>query len=64
MSWWLGGIDLKRLATSVVLAGRDNEFDNADMRAATLKALSGYREAMAKFGDANCNKAFLLRILS
>jgi uncharacterized protein (DUF2252 family) len=44
--------DLKRLATSVVLAGRDNEFDDADIRPATLRSVSGYRKAMAQFSAA------------
>ena len=44
--------DLKRLATSVVLAGRDNEFDDSDIRTATLGSLAGYRRAMADFGGA------------
>jgi uncharacterized protein (DUF2252 family) len=41
--------DLKRLAASFVLAGRDNEFDDADTREATSTAVAGYQNAMAKF---------------
>ena len=41
--------DLKRLAASFVLAGRDNEFDDSDTREATKAAVAGYQQAMAKF---------------
>jgi uncharacterized protein (DUF2252 family) len=44
--------DLKRLAASVVLAGRDNEFDDEDIRTATLQSIAGYRQAMARFAEA------------
>ena len=44
--------DLKRLAASVVLAGRDNGFDRSDIKPATLQSVAGYREAMAKFAEA------------
>ena len=41
--------DLKRLAASFVLAGRDNEYDDSDTREATNAAVAGYQNAMAKF---------------
>jgi uncharacterized protein (DUF2252 family) len=41
--------DLKRLAASFVLAGRDNGFGKKNIRAVTEQSVSGYREAMAKF---------------
>ncbi|MGI9644921.1 MAG: DUF2252 domain-containing protein [Ilumatobacteraceae bacterium] len=41
--------DLKRLATSFVLAGRDNGFDKKAITAVTTKSAAGYRQAMAKF---------------
>jgi uncharacterized protein (DUF2252 family) len=41
--------DLKRLAASFVLAGRDNEFDDADTREMTGNAVLGYQNAMARF---------------
>jgi uncharacterized protein (DUF2252 family) len=41
--------DLKRLATSFVLAGRDNRLDKATIRSVTAQSVSGYRQAMAKF---------------
>jgi uncharacterized protein (DUF2252 family) len=44
--------DLKRLATSCVLAGRDNGFDDEDIRAITMKSVEGYRQGMARFAAA------------
>jgi len=41
--------DLKRLATSFVLAGRDNGFDDDDIRTMTKNSVEGYRQAMVKF---------------
>ena len=41
--------DLKRLATSFVLAGRDNGFDKAAITAATTRSVAAYRQGMAKF---------------
>jgi uncharacterized protein (DUF2252 family) len=41
--------DVKRLAASVMIAGRNNGFTKADTRAATLASLAAYREAMASF---------------
>jgi len=41
--------DLKRLATSFVLAGRDNGFDDDDIRTMTKNSVEGYRQAMIKF---------------
>ena len=43
--------DVKRLAASFTIAGRDNGFSKADMRAATLEAARAYREAMASFAQ-------------
>ena len=43
--------DLKRLATSVVLAGRDNGFDKSAITATTTKSVAGYRQAMARFAS-------------
>ena len=44
--------DLKRLATSFVLAGRDNDFDTGDIRTIAKRSVSAYREAMARFAKA------------
>lgn len=41
--------DLKRLVASFVLACRNNEFDDADIREITRNAVVGYQDAMAKF---------------
>ncbi len=41
--------DLKRLATSFVLAGRENGFDESAITSATTRSVSGYRQAMAEF---------------
>jgi uncharacterized protein (DUF2252 family) len=41
--------DVKRLAASFTVAGRNNGFTKADTRAATLASVAGYREAMAGF---------------
>ena len=43
--------DLKRLATSFMLAGRDNGFDEDEIRSITARSVSAYREAMARFGE-------------
>ena len=45
--------DLKRLATSFVLAGRDNGFDDDDIRMMTKNSVEGYRRAMIKFTKDN-----------
>ena len=44
--------DLKRLATSFVLAGRDNEFDDDHTRKAAVHSVAAYRRAMTQFADA------------
>ncbi len=41
--------DVKRLAASFTIAGRNNGFGTADTRAATLASVAAYREAMAGF---------------
>jgi uncharacterized protein (DUF2252 family) len=41
--------DLKRLAASFVLAGRDNGFEDSDTRAATSAAVIAYQNAMVQF---------------
>jgi uncharacterized protein (DUF2252 family) len=41
--------DVKRMAASFVIAGRNNGFAKADTRAAALAAVTAYREAMADF---------------
>jgi len=41
--------DVKRLAASLVVAGRDNGFDLADRRRVVLEGVKGYRLAMREF---------------
>lgn len=43
--------DVKRMAASFTVAGRHNGFSAADTRAATLDAVTAYREAMAEFAQ-------------
>jgi uncharacterized protein (DUF2252 family) len=41
--------DVKRMAASFTIAGRNNGFTKADTRAATQRSVAAYREAMAGF---------------
>jgi uncharacterized protein (DUF2252 family) len=43
--------DVKRLAASFTIAGRNNGFTTADTKAATLASVAAYREAMAGFAQ-------------
>ena len=43
--------DVKRMAASFTIAGRNNAFSEADTRAATLASVRAYREAMASFAQ-------------
>ena len=43
--------DVKRLAASIEIAGRDGGFSGKERRNATLAAVSSYRESMLTFGD-------------
>jgi uncharacterized protein (DUF2252 family) len=43
--------DVKRMAASFAIAGRNNGFSKADTRAATLASVRAYREAMAAFAQ-------------
>ncbi len=43
--------DVKRMAASFEIAGRNNGFSEADTRAATLASVTAYREAMAAFAQ-------------
>ena len=40
---------MKRLAASIVIAGRDNGFSSREQRAAVLEGVGAYREAMTGF---------------
>jgi uncharacterized protein (DUF2252 family) len=43
--------DVKRMAASFTIAGRNNGFTKADTKAATLASVAAYREAMATFAQ-------------
>jgi uncharacterized protein (DUF2252 family) len=43
--------DVKRMAASFTIAGRNNGFAKADTKAATLGSVAAYREAMAGFAE-------------
>jgi uncharacterized protein (DUF2252 family) len=43
--------DVKRMAASFEIAGRDNGFSAADSRAATLASVTAYQDAMAEFAQ-------------
>ena len=43
--------DVKRMAASFTIAGRNNGFSKADTRAATMASVAAYREAMAGFAQ-------------
>jgi uncharacterized protein (DUF2252 family) len=43
--------DVKRLATSLVVAGRENGFDSADCRRAAREAVRSYRQRMAEYEE-------------
>jgi uncharacterized protein (DUF2252 family) len=43
--------DVKRLAASFVVAGRDNGFDAADCRGAAQASVASYRQRMAEFSE-------------
>ena len=43
--------DVKRMAASFMIAGRNNGFSPADAEAATLASVAAYREAMADFAQ-------------
>jgi hypothetical protein len=43
--------DVRRMAASFTIAGRNNGFSKADTRAATLASVAAYRETMAEFAQ-------------
>src|SRR6185312_10584547 len=43
--------DVKRMAASFMIAGRNNGFSKADTRDATLASVTSYRQAMAEFAQ-------------
>jgi uncharacterized protein (DUF2252 family) len=54
--------DVKRLATSFVVAGRDNDFDDAQIRPVAMTSVTAYREAMAEFAEAKTMDVWYARL--
>ncbi len=56
--------DVKRLAASVFVAGRDNGFADAENRAAAAAAARSYREHMAEFAEMRTLDVWYTRVTS
>ena len=54
--------DVKRMAASFTIAARNNGFTKADRRAATMRSVQAYREAMAQFGEMRTMDVFYARL--
>jgi uncharacterized protein (DUF2252 family) len=54
--------DVKRLAASVVIAGRANGFSAAQNRAATMSTVRGYRQSMARYASMRLLEVWYARI--
>lgn len=54
--------DIKRLATSFVLAGRDNGYDADDCRAGALAVVRAYREHLAELADSTVLEAWYSKL--
>src|SRR5215207_9139786 len=54
--------DVKRLAASFVVAGRDNGFDAADCREAAQTSAASYRRRMAEFSEMGGREVWYLRV--
>ncbi|TXT36077.1 MAG: hypothetical protein FD138_1107, partial [Planctomycetota bacterium] len=54
--------DLKRLATSFVLAGRDNRYAAADCRDGAVAVVRAYRERMAELADSTVLQAWYSKL--
>ena len=54
--------DVKRMATSFTIAGRNNGFSKGDARAAALEAAKAYREAMAGFAAMGTMEVWYARL--
>ena len=54
--------DVKRLAASFTIAGRNNGFTKADTKAATLGSVAAYREAMAGFAQMGTMEVWYARL--
>jgi uncharacterized protein (DUF2252 family) len=54
--------DVKRMATSFTIAGRNNGFSKSDARAAALEAAKAYREGMAGFAAMGTMEVWYARL--
>jgi uncharacterized protein (DUF2252 family) len=54
--------DVKRLATSFTIAGRNNRFSKSDARTATSASVTAYREAMAEFATMGVMQTWYARL--
>ncbi len=54
--------DVKRMAASFTIAGRNNGFSKADTRAATMASVAAYREAMAGFAQMGTMEVWYTRL--
>jgi uncharacterized protein (DUF2252 family) len=54
--------DVKRMAASFTIAGRNNGLGKADTKAATLGSVSAYREAMASFASMGTMEIWYARL--
>jgi uncharacterized protein (DUF2252 family) len=54
--------DLKRLAASFVIAGRNNKFNTADAREAALRCVQSYRERIREYADMDVLEMWYQRI--
>jgi uncharacterized protein (DUF2252 family) len=54
--------DVKRLAASVVVAGRDNGFGPAETRRAAMRAVTSYRDWMQRYADMTHLEVWYARI--
>src|SRR6266513_757468 len=54
--------DVKRMAASFTIAGRNNAFSAADTRASTLASVRAYREAMSEFAGMSTMEIWYARL--
>ena len=54
--------DIKRLATSFVLAGRDNRYNADDCRSSAVAVVRAYREHMAELAERNVLEAWYAKL--
>ncbi len=54
--------DVKRLAASIVVAGRDNGFDPSEIRRSVVRAVGAYRDWMQRYADMTHLEVWYARI--